>query len=80
MKHTTTPLQKRKAAIDLIESLMAESDEAYDVYNAAHDAMCEPATVSVFEDEFGNPRDLIAETRAAMLEQFGNDQAKEARS
>jgi hypothetical protein len=73
------PLKRLELASQLVDSLMGESDEAHDVYSDAFDALDEPALVRVFEDEYGNPRDLLAETRAAIVEAFGNDRAKEAR-
>jgi hypothetical protein len=73
------PIVRRELAMKLIELNMSESDDAHDAYSDAFDALDHPATVDVFEDEYGNPRDLLAETRAAIVDAFGNDRAKEAR-
>jgi len=45
------PLEIRKLVVACIEQLMSESDDAHDAYSAAFDALDDPATVAVFEDQ-----------------------------
>lgn len=74
------PIVRRELAMKLIELNMSESDDAHDAYSDAFDALDRTVTVDVFEDEFGNPRDIRAEQIAAMREAYGNDCAKEMRA
>lgn len=46
---TLDPLARRLLAMQLIESLMAETDDAYEAFQPAFDALDNPATVAVFD-------------------------------
>lgn len=71
-----------KSAYDALESLAVENDDAgdalYDILKMLDDRRAE--IEGAFEDEFGNPRDILAEQIVAMKEAYANDVAKERRA